>query len=534
MKRQRQPLQATEAEERAAKRLAAHGEAFLSLFGDSATAPPTMPANQMNVSAVGAAAGPPESHEAGGSSDEEADGGATCSGVEEVVFQPRGRKGSGTPGSERRRFLSGAAERVHSSAALSAAPPTAGGPRGWNAEEQKDFEKMRQEVHMCGAAALDKRQRKAFEAARLQSLNARAEKAPRTVAAIGLGMAKKRTERERQAQEDAIDAGLLQRKGLGKKRRRAALAACTGARGGAAGLREDNGAFRGGVLRVHLAGDSLGGKRGGARSARSAGGPRKGKAASKESKKTMKLSETAGRKAAAKPKAAKKHHLILAEPAPQKAPTEELSMLHSSTATEAPPAAEQSALGPSSKPGVSGWKTRASDNLEWAQELFRRAKAGALGALHRSPVVTLCGHLYCWPCLYRWMQVQSHCRVCPVCKAGIEQDKVVPIYGRGGENTDPRQKLQASAKQDAEDEASVPRRPAGQRVEPVQRTQLLQPGNSNLQPGLGIIPTLFGLQHAPGQGGFPEPLTPEQQHQAFLSRLLLMLGSFVIMCLLLF
>jgi len=31
-----------------------------------------------------------------------------------------------------------------------------------------------------------------------------------------------------------------------------------------------------------------------------------------------------------------------------------------------------------------------------------------------------------------------------------------------------------------------------------------------------------------------EPLSPEQQQQAFLSRLLLMLGSFVIMCLLLF
>ena len=29
--------------------------------------------------------------------------------------------------------------------------------------------------------------------------------------------------------------------------------------------------------------------------------------------------------------------------------------------------------------------------------------------------------------------------------------------------------------------------------------------------------------------GYAEPLTPEQQHQAFLSRLLLMLGSFVIM-----
>jgi E3 ubiquitin-protein ligase RNF5 len=70
----------------------------------------------------------------------------------------------------------------------------------------------------------------------------------------------------------------------------------------------------------------------------------------------------------------------------------------------------------------------------------------------------------------------------------------------------------------------------------VQRTPGLatQPGNLNVQPGLGIIPTLFGLQHGTGQSGYTEPLTPEQQHQAFLSRLLLMLGSFVIMCLLLF
>lgn len=95
-------------------------------------------------------------------------------------------------------------------------------------------------------------------------------------------------------------------------------------------------------------------------------------------------------------------------------------------------------------------------------------------------------------------------------------------------------------------------------------------GNINMQPGLGIIPTLFGFQqnqggcseqgqtsdwslaiieadeawsmpassefvHAEGigqgldanmlhlgvvagQGGYTEPLTPEQQHQAFLSR----------------
>lgn len=150
--------------------------------------------------------------------------------------------------------------------------------------------------------------------------------------------------------------------------------------------------------------------------------------------------------------------------------------------------------------------------------------------LASEPVVTLCGHLYCWPCLYRWLQVQNHCRTCPVCKAGVDRDKVIPIYGRGG-NEDPRSKTKDVA------ELEVPSRPAGQRPAPVMRNPLLQASAVNLGPAqqrLGIIPTLFGLQGPQGQNGYPEPLTPEQQHQAFLSRLLLMLGSFVIMCLLLF
>lgn len=141
------------------------------------------------------------------------------------------------------------------------------------------------------------------------------------------------------------------------------------------------------------------------------------------------------------------------------------------------------------------------------------------------PVVTVCGHLYCWPCLYRWLRVQNQSKTCPVCKAGVEKDKVIPIYGRGG-NEDPRIK--------SKDIYEIPSRPLGQRPPPVARGAMMT-GNTQLhgQQGLGIIPTLFGLQSGPGQG-YAEPLTPEQQHQAFLSRLLLMLGSFVIMCLLLF
>ncbi|KAH7512539.1 E3 ubiquitin-protein ligase RMA1H1 [Ziziphus jujuba] len=53
------------------------------------------------------------------------------------------------------------------------------------------------------------------------------------------------------------------------------------------------------------------------------------------------------------------------------------------------------------------------------------------------PVVTLCGHLYCWPCIYKWLQVQSSSDVepdqknCPVCKANISHASLIPLYGRG-------------------------------------------------------------------------------------------------------
>ncbi|KAA0056985.1 hypothetical protein IC582_029373 [Cucumis melo] len=53
------------------------------------------------------------------------------------------------------------------------------------------------------------------------------------------------------------------------------------------------------------------------------------------------------------------------------------------------------------------------------------------------PIVTLCGHLYCWPCIYKWLHVQSASLApdeppqCPVCKADISHTTMVPLYGRG-------------------------------------------------------------------------------------------------------
>lgn len=56
----------------------------------------------------------------------------------------------------------------------------------------------------------------------------------------------------------------------------------------------------------------------------------------------------------------------------------------------------------------------------------------------RDPVVTLCGHLFCWPCIYKWFHVQSSSlnedqqqHDCPVCKSNISPSLLVPLYGRG-------------------------------------------------------------------------------------------------------
>ncbi|XP_073012140.1 E3 ubiquitin-protein ligase RMA2-like [Typha latifolia] len=60
------------------------------------------------------------------------------------------------------------------------------------------------------------------------------------------------------------------------------------------------------------------------------------------------------------------------------------------------------------------------------------------------PVITLCGHLYCWPCIYKWLQVDStSSQRCPVCKAVISQNSLIPLYGRGlsskvGSNRNPK------------------------------------------------------------------------------------------------
>jgi E3 ubiquitin-protein ligase RNF5 len=55
------------------------------------------------------------------------------------------------------------------------------------------------------------------------------------------------------------------------------------------------------------------------------------------------------------------------------------------------------------------------------------------------PVVTYCGHLFCWNCLALWLESGLPAsNACPVCKSGIDKSKIIPIYVKGREEKDPR------------------------------------------------------------------------------------------------
>lgn len=49
--------------------------------------------------------------------------------------------------------------------------------------------------------------------------------------------------------------------------------------------------------------------------------------------------------------------------------------------------------------------------------------------LANDPVVTTCGHLFCWPCLHTWLNSDLQPHSCPVCRAYLTRDvNIIPVY----------------------------------------------------------------------------------------------------------
>lgn len=136
----------------------------------------------------------------------------------------------------------------------------------------------------------------------------------------------------------------------------------------------------------------------------------------------------------------------------------------------------------------------------------------------RDAVVSMCGHLFCWPCLHQWLETRPNKPMCPVCKAGISKDKVVPLYGRGNANQqDPREK--------------VPPRPQGQRSEPENNNSFTNFGfgDSGFQMSFGIGAFPFGLfaqvfSVNDGRPAAPPAGSVQHADDQFLSRVFLIIA----------
>lgn len=126
-------------------------------------------------------------------------------------------------------------------------------------------------------------------------------------------------------------------------------------------------------------------------------------------------------------------------------------------------------------------------------------------------VVSLCGHLFCWPCLQKWLEAGPSSQVCPVCKAAICKETVVPLYGRGDVQIDPREKVTSDSTES--------------RIDATIRnsTSNLEFGDNDFQFSFGIGAFPFGIFTAFHLGGLrPNEILEDTQQpteEHFLSKM---------------
>ncbi|KAL6975827.1 RING-type E3 ubiquitin transferase [Sarracenia purpurea var. burkii] len=176
----------------------------------------------------------------------------------------------------------------------------------------------------------------------------------------------------------------------------------------------------------------------------------------------------------------------------------------------------------------------------------------------QEPVVTLCGHLYCWPCIYKWIHSRStsgenpdhhhhHPPECPVCKAEISQTTLIPLYGRDQTTKSAKRKAAPNLGID------VPRRPLSpnhrrhqQEFRPYDGTT----ATNGFQPEVGMFgemvyarlfgdsetTTLYGYPNSYRLAGSSSPRVRRRIMQAdeSLSRVCFFLCCCIVLCLLSF
>ncbi|CAK8575204.1 unnamed protein product [Lathyrus sativus] len=90
----------------------------------------------------------------------------------------------------------------------------------------------------------------------------------------------------------------------------------------------------------------------------------------------------------------------------------------------------------------------------------------------RDPVLTCCGHLFCWPCFYQLSYVYSKAKECPVCKGEVTESGVIPIYGNGNVGGDCQMEMKEAG-------LRVPPRPKAPRIESIRQKLITQGASSS-------------------------------------------------------
>ncbi|KAK7853422.1 uncharacterized protein LOC112029554 [Quercus suber] len=80
----------------------------------------------------------------------------------------------------------------------------------------------------------------------------------------------------------------------------------------------------------------------------------------------------------------------------------------------------------------------------------------------RDPVLTCCGHLFCWPCFFQLSYVDLNVRECPACRGEVTDTSIIPIYGSGSSDSTCKSELKETG-------FKVPPRPRANRIDSVRQ-----------------------------------------------------------------
>lgn len=119
------------------------------------------------------------------------------------------------------------------------------------------------------------------------------------------------------------------------------------------------------------------------------------------------------------------------------------------------------------------------------------------------PVVTSCGHMFCWSCIDKWLNQNLPQLLCPVCKSGISKSTLIPLY-LNEETKDPR---------------SENPRPKANREEAKENPKFSRLGGMNF----GVTPSFSGVINS------INTMNHNDQRADIMSKLMLLIGLVILL-----